>query len=61
MHVETQPMKCRECGSTNSEHFVRRHESGIRCLNCGHKAVHSIANTGSGTAYTLTADDVPTF
>ena len=39
MYIVSEPMKCSKCGVSRTESFFRTHESGIRCLNCGHENI----------------------
>lgn len=32
--------ECKECGSINSEEFIRAKSCGIRCLDCDHELIH---------------------
>lgn len=39
--MNDQQMKCKECGSTDSEFYRNKRYKGYRCLSCHHEGVLS--------------------
>jgi DNA-directed RNA polymerase subunit RPC12/RpoP len=62
MFVTMQKPKCSKCGSDRYEDFSNIHNSGVRCLSCGHvgdvKEHHPYKSTPTTTYIYDTTKDV---
>ena len=62
MHiVDTKPIECGECGSTDIEHVVYFGSKFMRCRKCKHEGTKSnvLPDISSGESVSFTRNDQP--